>query len=60
MVQIIIGIILIILSVLAVVLSLKNTPDNLMGFYGKMFWVISATGIIGGIVLVVFGTLTLI
>lgn len=57
--MIIVGIVLVLCAIGAVIYSLINTPDNLMGFYGGMFWLIAAVGIVGGIVLAVNGFITL-
>lgn len=53
MVGIIIGVILILFTIGAIVMSLAATPDNLEGFYGAMFWTIGASGLIGGLYLIV-------
>jgi hypothetical protein len=52
------GIALIIGTVLSVIFSVTKTPDNLRGFYGAFYTVISLTGFIGGIALVVFSFLS--
>ena len=39
-------------------LTLTRTPDNLQGFYGFFYAIISLGGLIGGIVLVVFSFFT--
>lgn len=48
----IIGIIILIFTLTTVIVSIKNTPDNLQGFYGTMFWIISIGGIVGGLILI--------
>ena len=49
--KLIVGIILIVAAVGSVIASISRTPDNLQGFYGAMFWIISLAGILGGIIL---------
>ena len=44
---------LIIFTISMVIVSVSKTPDNLRGFYGAMFWLISLGGILGGLYLVV-------
>lgn len=48
----IIGIVLIILSICVFVVSVLRTPENLRGWYGKMFAILAVLGIIGGILLI--------
>ena len=52
------GISLIIGTVLSVIFSVTKTPDNLRRFYGAFYTVISLTGFVGGIALVVFSFLS--
>ena len=52
MINFIIGIVLILFTVISVVVSIVRTPDNLVGYYGLMYWIIAAGGIVGGIMLV--------
>jgi hypothetical protein len=49
----IVGILILILTIGAVVLSLIRTPDNLEGWYGVMYVCIGLGGIIGGISLII-------
>ncbi len=53
LVGLIVGIVLIIFTISMVIVSVSKTPDNLRGFYGAMFWLISLGGILGGLYLVV-------
>ena len=48
------GLVLIVASILAVVICLLRTPENLRGFYGLMYWILAAAAIIGGAVLLIF------
>ena len=48
-----IGIALIIASIVAPIVCIIKTPNNLRGFYGAMFWSIALIGIIGGISLTI-------
>ena len=52
------GIALIIGTIISVICSVTKTPDNLRGFYGAFYTIISLTGFIGGIALVVFSFLS--
>ncbi len=55
--QMVVGIALILLAVGAVIWSVVRTPENLRGFYGKMFALIAAVGVIGGIALIVLAVI---
>lgn len=46
------GILILVFTIGAVIISLIRTPDNLMGWYGVMFLLIAIGGIIGGIILI--------
>ena len=48
------GIVLIVGTLISIFSSLSRTPENLRGFYGFFYTIIALTGLIGGIVLVVF------
>ena len=48
----IIGILLIAGTVISVLSSVNQTPDNLRGFYGGFYSLISIFGLLGGIALV--------
>jgi hypothetical protein len=52
------GIALIIGTIISVICSVTKTPENLRGFYGAFYTVISLTGFVGGIALVVFSFLS--
>ena len=52
MINLILGIVVLLFTVGAVMVSLFRTPENLTGYYGLMYWVIAAGGIVGGISLV--------
>ena len=47
MLGIIIGLLAIIGVIVAVVVAICRTPDNLRGFYGAMFWTIAIVAIVG-------------
>ena len=51
--KLLVGIALVLFSVVSVIVSIIRTPENLRGFYGVMFGVISLAGVVGGIVLIV-------
>ena len=57
MLGVIIGALAIIGVIVAVIVSIVNTPDNLRGFYGGMFWTIALIAIVGIVVLSVIGVL---
>ena len=46
MLGLILGALAVLGVIVAVVVSIANTPDNLRGFYGGMFWTIAIVGII--------------
>ena len=48
------GIALILATVASIISSVIKTPVNLRGFYGFFYTLISLSGIIGGIALIVF------
>lgn len=49
----IVGIILIVGTIASFLCSIDKTPDNLRGFYGESYAVISLFGLLGGIGLIV-------
>ncbi len=51
--KVVLGIVLIVACIGILLLCIKKTPDNLRGFYGKMFLAISTIGFLGGILLIV-------
>ena len=53
MIGIIIGILAVIGIVVAVVCSIGQTPNNLRGFYGEMFWTIAIIAIVAVVVLAI-------
>ena len=57
-IMIIIGIELILGTIGSLFGSISRTPENLRGFYGFFYTIISLTGLIGGISLVVFSFLS--
>ena len=52
------GIALIIGTVISIIYSVVKTPDHLRGFYGAFYAMVSLTGFIGGIALIVFSFLS--
>ena len=52
------GIALIFGTIVSVVCSVSKTPENLRGFYGAFYAIISLTGLIGGIALVALSFLS--
>ena len=56
-IALIVGIVLVIGTIVSVVSSIGNTPDNLRGFYGGFYAIISVFGLIGGIVLILLSFL---
>ena len=59
MINLLIGIGLICVSVVMVVIAIRNTPINLQRFYGKFYCFIALVGVIAGIYLSVIGILSL-
>ena len=57
MIGLILGALAIVGVVVAVVASIANTPDNLRGFYGGMFWTIALIAIVGVTAVAVAGLL---
>ena len=57
LVMLIAGIVLILATIIAIVVSVSKTPHNLRGFYGVKYAVIGTVGIIGGIALAVIALL---
>lgn len=53
-IMLIAGIALILGTIGSFIGSISKTPENLRGFYGFFYAIISLTGFIGGIALVVF------
>jgi hypothetical protein len=53
-IMLILGALLIIGTLISVIYSVTQTPDNLQGFYGLFYGIISLGGFIGGVALVVF------
>ena len=47
MLGLILGALAVVGIIIAVVVSIVKTPDNLRGFYGGMFWTIAIVAIIG-------------
>ena len=56
--MLLVGIALVIGTLVSVFVSISQTPENLQGFYGFFYTIISLTGFIGGIALVVFSFLS--
>ena len=52
MVSIIIGLVLIVGTIASLIYSVSRTPDNLAGFYGFFYGLISLSGFLGGIALI--------
>ena len=52
-VALIIGILLLVGTIVSLICSVGKTPDNLRGFYGRFYTIISAFGILGGIGLII-------
>ena len=48
------GVVLILSTVGSVLWSVSRTPENLRGFYGFFYTIVSMSGFIGGIALIVF------
>ena len=59
MINLLVGIALICVSVVMVVIAIRNTPINLQRFYGKFYCLIALVGVIAGIYLSVIGILSL-
>ncbi len=57
-IMLIIGIALVLGTIGSLFGSVSRTPENLRGFYGAFYTIISLTGFIGGIALVVFSFLS--
>lgn len=57
-IMLIIGIALVLGTIGSFVGSISKTPENLRGFYGFFYTLISLTGFIGGIALIVFSFLS--
>lgn len=53
-IMLIIGIALVLGTIGSLFGSVSRTPENLRGFYGFFYSLISLTGLIGGIALIVF------
>ena len=47
MLGIILGALAVLGVIIAVAVSIANTPNNLRGFYGGMFWTIAIIAIVG-------------
>lgn len=54
MLKLIIGILLIVCTIIALIVSLRRTPENLTGYYGVMYWILSIIAVIGGVCLIIF------
>ena len=52
------GIVLFIGTLVSIFCSITRTPENLRGFYGFFYFIISLGGLIGGVALVVFSFLS--
>ena len=59
-IQISIGTVLVIGSILVMIRNIVKTPNNLRGFYGKMFLILTILAILGGGVLIAFGVIGLV
>ena len=57
MLGLILGALAVLGVIVAVVVSIANTPDNLRGFYGGMFWTIAIIAIVGVTAVAVAGLL---
>ena len=55
LIMILLGVCLVIGTGGAFIKSISETPENLRGFYGFFYTIISIFGVIGGIALIVFG-----
>lgn len=53
-IMLIVGIALILGTIGSFIGSISKTPENLRGFYGFFYSLISLTGLLGGIALIVF------
>ena len=53
MIKLIIGIALVVGTLVSVGYSVSQTPENLRGFYGFFYAIISLAGLVGGVVLAV-------
>jgi hypothetical protein len=53
-IMLIAGIALILGTIGSLIGAISKTPENLRGFYGFFYTIISLTGLIGGIALIVF------
>lgn len=51
--KLIIGILLIVASAISLIVSILRTPENLRGFYGIMYVVLTLLAVAGGIALIV-------
>lgn len=58
--QISIGAVLVIAAVVVLLVNIARTPNNLRGFYGKMFLLLMILGVIGGATLTTFGVVGLL
>lgn len=56
-IMLILGVLLIMGTLISVIYSATQTPDNLQDFYGLFYGIISSGGFIGGFALVVFALL---
>ena len=59
MINIIIGILFILGSIISVSISINQTPENLKGFYGKFYWFISALTLVAGLYILILGIVEL-
>lgn len=57
MLALILGVLVILGVIVAVSVSIGNTPRNLRGFYGGMFWTIAIVAILGVSLVAVVGLL---
>ena len=51
--MLILGICLVLFAIISVLVCIHRTPDNLRGFYGTMYWILSIGSFIGGTVLII-------
>ena len=59
-IQISIGAALVVATVVALLVNIAKTPNNLREFYGKMFLILMILGVIGGVTLITFGVMGLL
>ena len=58
-IQLSVGILLVAASILFLIINIIRTPNNLRGFYGKMFLILAFLAVAGGATLITFGIIGL-